>query len=177
MKLTGLGAPLLFPLMLILPLALVSCSVGRHLMPQSDIESFEVGTKDFDKRILIASRDSDFKVEVARRLGEALIDRPVYVKFIGIDALGGVDASSYDAVIVMTTCLAWGLDSATESFLKKNRDHGHIVVLITSGAGDWKPDMDEWDFDAVTSASVMEDAESVAKTLLEKIGAVLDGQA
>lgn len=176
MKVARLGSPVLVPLLLVFPLVLGSCSVGRHFAPQSDIDSYEVGAKDFDTKILVASRDSDFKVEVARRIGEALIDRPVYVKFVGIDSLDEEDAAAYDAILILTTCIGWGMDSATESFLKRHRDHDHVVVLITSGAGDWKPDMDEWDFDAVTSASVMEDAESVAKTLLEKIDTVLDGQ-
>jgi hypothetical protein len=174
MKTARLTAPVLVPLLLICPLLLSSCSVGRKLTPQSDISAYTVGDEEFETRILFASRDSDFKVEVARRIGEALKDRPVYVKFVGIDQLGGEDASAYSAVIILTTCLAWGMDSTTESFLRDNNDFDNIIVLITSGAGDWTPDMEGRNFDAVTSASVLADAESVADEILGKVYALID---
>jgi len=174
MKAAGSKAPVLVSLSLIIPLLLGSCSIGRKLTPQSDITAYTLGDEVFETRILFASRDSDFKVEVARRIGESLKDRPVFVKFVGIDQLGGEDASAYSAVIILTTCLAWGLDSATESFLRENDDLSNTIVLVTSGAGDWKPDMEGREFDAVTSASVLADAGTVADEILGKVYALID---
>jgi hypothetical protein len=171
MKITRLLASVLIPVLL------VSCSIGRKLTPQSDIAAYEIGEKTSDARILVASRDSDFKIEVARNIGEELGERPVYVKFIGVDQLDGEDASAYTAVIVMTTCIAWGMDSTTESFLRDKGDLSNVVVLVTSGAGDWAPDPNDWDLDAVTSASVMENAGDVAREILDRLYAVLESEA
>ena len=163
--------------LVLIPLLLMSCSIGRKLTPQSDIDAYEIGKATFDTSILVASRDSDFKIDVARKIGEELGERPVYVKFVGVDQLDGEDASSYSAVIVMTTCLAWGMDSTTESFLREKGDLSNVVVLVTSGAGDWTPDPDDWDFDAVTSASVMQNAGDVAREILERLYEVLEAEA
>jgi len=168
MKIARLVTPVLIPLLLI------SCSVGRRVVPQSDIDAYEVGEETFGTKILLAARDSDFKVEVARGIGEALRDRPVYVKFIGIDQLEKEDAAEYSAIIVMTKCIAWGLDPEAESFLRKNPELSNIIVLITSGGGDWKPDMEGRKFDAVTSASVMENVDGITEEILEKLYAIID---
>jgi len=154
-----------------------ACSVGRKAVPQSDIDAYEVGEDVFDTKILIASRDSDFKVEVARRIGESLQGKPVYVRFIGVDQLENEDVSKYTAIIVMTRCIAWGVDSTTESFLKKNAELSTLVVLFTSGDGAWKPDMEGMSFDAVTSASVLATADSVADEILEKVYTIIDTEA
>ncbi len=156
---------------------MTACSVGRKVVPQSDIAAYEVGEDVSVTKILIASRDSDFKVEVAGRIGESLRNRPVYVKFIGIDQLKNEEVSKYSAIIVMTKCIAWGVDSTTEAFLKKNAELTGMVVLFTSGNGDWKPDMEGLKFDAVTSASVMADAERVANEIIEKVNAIIAAEA
>lgn len=169
------AAKLLAPVLL--PLLLMSCSVGRQVVPQPDIDTYELGAEAFDTKILLASRDSDFKIEVARRIGESLGDKPVYVKFIGINQLDDEDVSNYSAIIVMTKCIAWGLDPETESFLRDNPELSGIVMLITSGDGDWKPDMEGRKFDAVTSASVLANVDSVTEEILEKVYAIIDPEA
>ena len=154
-----------------------ACSVGRRMVPQSDIEAYEVGAEEFGTKILIASRDSDFKVEVAKRLEGSLKDKPVYVRFIGLDHINDEDVSQYSAIIVMTKCIAWDVDRTTEEFLKKNAELSSLVVLFTSGNGDWKPDMEGKKFDAVTSASVLTNAGTIAEEILEKVYAILDAEA
>jgi len=158
--------------LLLLALVMNSCSVGRMMVPQSDIEAYDVGSEASELRILVAARDSEFKVDVAGRVGTALAQDDVYVKFVGVDQLKDEVSASWSAVIVMTACLAWGMDSATESFLEKN-DGPNVVVLITSGEGDWTPDMEGRKFDAVTSASVMTNAGVVAEEILDKVRTII----
>jgi hypothetical protein len=160
--------------LLLVPLLLMACSGGNKVIIQSDVTSLEVGEDVSGTKILIASSESDFKIEVARRIGEALQDKPVYVKFIGTDQLAGEDASKYSAIIVMARCVTWGLDKSTEAFLKENAGLTSMVVLFTSGGGDWNPDMEGLKFDAVTSASVLATAGSVADEILEKVYVILD---
>ncbi len=169
------AARLLAPVLL--PLLLMACSAGRKAVPQPDIDSYEVGEELFDTRILLASRDSDFKVEIARRIVEAFRDEPVYVKFIGIKQLTNEDGSDYTAIILMTRCTSWAIDSEVKAFLEKNPELSGIVVLITSGDGDWMPDMEEKKFDAITSASVMAGADSVSEEILEKVRAIIRAKA
>lgn len=154
-----------------------ACSAGQRAEPRSDIDAYEVGNEVFDTKILIASGDSDFKVGVAGRIGELLQDKPVYVKFIATDRLENEDISKYSAIIVMAKCVTWEPDPFTKSFLKKNSELSNLVMLFTSGDGDWKPEMEGMKFDAVTSASVLANVDSVADEILEKLYAILDRKA
>ena len=150
-----------------------SCSGTIGTVPQSDADAHKVGEEVFATRILLASRDSDFKVEIARRIGEAFRDEPVYVKFIGIKQLTNEDSSDYTAIILMTRCTSWSMDPETKIFLEKNPELSNVVLFITSGDGDWKPDMVGKKFDAITSASVMADVDSVTEKILEKLDAIM----
>jgi hypothetical protein len=163
-----------FAASVLIPLLLISCSVGRGIVPPSDIEAYEVGMAESATRVLIASQDSDFKVAVAGRLGESLRSESVYMKFIGTGQLVDEDISQYSAIVIMTACNAWDLDPRTRSFLDANPGLPNVVLLVTSGDGTWKPDFDGRKFDAVTSASVLEDAGSVAEEILEKVYAMID---
>jgi len=163
--------------LVLLPLFLMACSGGQKSVPQPDIEAYEVGEGAAGTKILVASSDSDFKIEIAGKIGEALQDKPVYVKFIGMNQLAGEDASKYSAIIVMARCVTWGLAPHTEAFLEKNAELTSMVVLFTSGDGDWKPEIEGVKFDAVTSASVLATAGSVADEILEKVYAILDREA
>jgi len=170
MKAARLVTPVLVPLLLI------SCSGGRKAVPQPDVDAYEAGDDVTGTMVLVASSDSDFKIEVARRIGESLNDTPVHVRFIGLEQLAGEDISRYSAIIVMDRCVTWGLDIATESFLKKNTGLTSMVVLFTSGDGEWNPDMEGRKYDAVTSASILSNADSVADEILGKIYAILDAE-
>lgn len=150
-----------------------ACSGTSGPAPQSDADAHEVGEEVFGTRILLASRDSDFKVEIARRIGEALRDEPVYVKFIGIKQLANEAGSDYTAIILMTRCTSWSMAPEAKAFLEKNPELSNIVLLITSGDGEWKPDMEGKKFDAITSASVMARVDSVTEEILEKLRAIM----
>lgn len=169
-------------LLIFLPLAAVlllqsACLVTRRATPQSDIDAFEIGEDVFGTKILLASRDRDFKLAVARRIVESLKDEPVYVRFIEINQLEIGDVDRYTAIILMTKCTTWEMDPKTQSFLKKNQELSNVVVLTTSGDGDWKPDVEGKKLDAITSASVMTDADSIAEEILEKVRTIIRAEA
>ncbi len=164
--------PAFLPLIAVLLLQ-SACSGTSGTAPQSAAAAHEVGEEAFGTRILLASRDSDFKVEIARRIGEALRDEPVYVKFIGIKQLANEAGSDYTAIILMTRCTSWSMDPEAKAFLEKNPELSNIVLLITSGDGEWKPDMEGKKFDAITSASVMTHVDSVTEEILEKLRAIM----
>ena len=126
--------PAFLPLIAVLLLQ-SACSGTSGTAPQSAAAAHEVGEEVFGTRILLASRDSDFKVEIARRIGEALRDEPVYVKFIGIKQLANEAGSDYTAIILMTRCTSWSMDPEAKVFLEKNPELSNIVLLITSGDG------------------------------------------
>jgi hypothetical protein len=152
-----------------------SCAVPRHIWKQDDIQALTLNQGAPGGGILIASGQSDFKEAVIERLRERFESRGVYMKFIGLSELEGEHADTYDAVVVMSSCVAWGLDPRADGFLKRNRDSRNVIVLATSGNGSWLPDRKAMQYDAVSSASKQTRVGDVADEIGAKIETLLAG--
>lgn len=154
-------------------LAQTGCVVPRLIWPQDDILGSELNAPASEKRVLVASRSSEFKDAVVERLRQGLRDDAAYVKFVGLDDLEQEDGAKYDAVVLINTCIAWGFDPKVDGFLKRQKQQEHIVVLTTSGNGTWTPKAEGRAFDAVATASEKADIDKVADRILEKVQAIL----
>ena len=166
----------LFPfleLFLLLSLILVNCAVPRLIWPQKDINAYNINEPSLKKSILIASRSSEFKDAVVKKIGESFAKKPVYLKFIGLSDLAQEDVSGYSAIVVVNTCIGWGIDRKTKSFLDKTEKQDNIIILTTSGDGDWKPKMENYSFDAVSSASELVKTDEVAEEIISKLNDLL----
>jgi hypothetical protein len=156
-----------------LAFVLSACVVPRLIWPQDDILGSEINPRSSEKSVLIASRASEFKGQVVERLRLGLETKPVYVKIIGLDGLEGEDAARYDAVVLINTCMAWGLDPKVDGFLKRQKQQSHVVVLTTSGNGTWMPGAEGRTYDAIASASKRADADKIADAILERVDRLL----
>jgi hypothetical protein len=151
----------------------LGCAIPRMVWPQKNIALRESADPSMDTQVLVASRSSDFKDAVVERIRQAFENEPVYIKFIGLDDLKHEDGSRYKAIVLINVCIAWGLDPKVEGFLEDREDHSNIIVLTTSGDGDWLPDLKGRNFDAISSASRMADVNAVAGEIIAKIFALL----
>jgi hypothetical protein len=153
----------------------MECSVPRRIWPQKDIAADELlGTK--NGRVLVAARSSEFKIAVIAKLRDELKKDSVTVKLVGIDGLQDEKVKDYSAVVILNTCLAWGMDRKVGGFLDDNPDQKHVIILTTSGDGKWMPDMKDQTFDAVATASKEDKTDEVAGILVSKIRALLKDQ-
>jgi hypothetical protein len=150
------------------------CTVPHYLFHQKDIGSVEINPSTLKNRILIASRDSEFKRELVDRLIAAYRYRDVYLKIIGINALKHENAKNYSAVVVLNTCMGWTVDVEVERFLEKYGAMDSIIVLTTSDGGDVLPDMQNRNIDAISSASVKDQIQPVADEMIGKINTFID---
>jgi hypothetical protein len=160
-------------LLLSLSIMHTSCFVPRLIWPQGDIQHDELNTPSLEKKVLVASRSSEFKDAVVMEIRDAFKEKPVYVKFIGIDNLKEEDASDYSAVVLISTCIAWKLDRHVNGFFNRHGNHNNMIVLTTSGDGDWLPDKKGRNFDAISSASQSVKIKEVANSMIEKIRSLL----
>ena len=94
---------------------------------------------------------------------EAFKERPIYIKIIGLGELENEDAKQYNTVVMLNKCMAWQMDRKVIEFLKRYEDHGNMIVLTTSGDGDWLPKMEGRNFDAISSASEQANIDEVAE--------------
>jgi len=163
----------LFCTILIVSLFQSHCSVPQRVLPQKDMPASELNEVTLDKKVLVASRYSEFKAAVIEKLKATFMEEPVYIKFIGLGELEKEDASRYDAIAIINKCMAWQMDRKVINFLKRYDDQGNIIVLTTSGDGNWLPHMEGRNFDAVSSASEHAKVDEVAQKIIKKINSLV----
>jgi hypothetical protein len=155
----------------------LSCFSVPHLFwPQKDIQPNEFHEPSLGKKVLVASRSSEFKDAVVERIKAAFKDEPVYLKFIGLEPLEKEDGAKYSAVVLINTCMSWDMDRNVKAFLKRHQEQSHIIVLTTSGSGGWLPKMKGHNFDAISSASQEDKVDVVADEIITKIRLLLQGE-
>lgn len=144
-------------------------SVPHFFWPKKDIETSELNQAFLEDKVLIASRSSEFKNAIIEKIEEAMKNDSVYVKFTGLKKLRDEDHDRYNAIGLINTCMAGGMDPIAKDFLKNQKGKNNIVILTTSGGGDWLPKMKHQNFDAIASASEKDNVDSVAKEIIDKI--------
>lgn len=164
----------IWPAVILTALLFHGCAVPGAIVPDSDVEPGEMGDPSFSRRVLVASGDTDFKIEVAGKIAEAFTGEPVYVRFTGIGMLEEEDPDDYDAVVVMASCIAWEVEEEAEEYLDHHGDSGNVILLVTSGDGGWKPDPGGRRYDAIATASVKADAGNVAGKVIAAVRSRLD---
>ena len=148
---------------------LAACAAPQRFWPQEDIIGSETATPDGKQIILIASRSSEFKKLLVAKLHEQLAENGFGQKTIGVQGLPQVNTSNYAAVVVINSCLAWGLDTDVQTFLDREKTATNIIVLTTSGKGAWLPDRCDKDFDAISAASKMTSVDTVVNDVMASI--------
>lgn len=150
-------------------LLVVGCTVPQQYWPQRDIVGSDAGTIPGKRTVLIASRSSEYKQQLVTELQQQLSAAQISHQTIGVGRLHEVDLADYAAVVVINTCLAWGLDSDIDAFLERQATTGNLILLTTSGSGRWLPDTRGYDYDAISGASVKANIGDVARNIVEKI--------
>ena len=155
-------------------LLVFGCTAPHYFWPQRDMGFKETNLQTLEKKILIASRDSAFKRELVDSITAAYINRPIYIRTTGIEALANENANDYSAVVLITTCMGWTVDVEVERFLARYGHLSSIIVLATSNGGDVLPDMENRKIDALSSASVLDRVQPLAKKMIARINRLIE---
>lgn len=154
--------------------AISGCAAPRAFWPQKDIPPSYRPAAAAAPRILLASRHSEFKQALVKKVSAALTAEDIGVKVTGVAMLAAIDAADFDAVVIINTCLAWGLDKDVQGFIDRQSRHERLIVVTTSAKGDWLPKQS--DFDAISAASKLTDTGTVARNILTRIHSILRPQ-
>jgi hypothetical protein len=133
------------------------------------VTGFTVNAPSSERRILIATQGSAFKDAVVAGTVEKLRQRPIFVRVIDVSDLANVDAKEWDAIIVLHTIEYGKAPAPAQRFVDRIGDSRKIVVLSTSGRGDFKIE----GVDAISSASRMTDVPARVDELLARIETAL----
>lgn len=104
--------------------------------------------------VLIATQGSDYKNAITNILIEELGGVAERIDIIDAKSLEGITATEWDAIAIIHTNEIWMAPHAVRTFLKEHYNPAYMAVISTSGSGVIQVD----GVDAITSASVMNDA-------------------
>ncbi len=155
----------------------MSCNVPRIMWPKEDVQVSEVNSPELKTRLLIASRTSPFKEMVVKRLKEYYADKDVYVKVIGVDQLRKENMRDYTCVLIMSSCIAWGVEPQVQTCIEGNPYYYGFVVFATSGKGTWKPGLRHEELDTISGASIMASVDEKSQELATRIDRRMKEQA
>ena len=162
-------------LMLLTALAglLAGCALPRRIWPQTDITPSRAGSAGSRQTVLLASRSSAYKKILIEKITTAVTAENMAVNMMGIEDITAVEAEAYAATVIISTCLAWGVDPLVRKFLDHHPDYEPVVLVITSNSG-WLPKKTDLDIDAVSSASVPAASDAVVRQVMMHLGQKLN---
>ena len=139
----------------------------------SQVEVIERGDRNCERRVLIATQQSEFKDAVVSGILEGLDEDSCYMKVINLKKLADESTAHYDVLVVVNTCKMGRLNGRARRFFKhvQEKEEGKIILLTTVGSGDYEPKIGK--VDAITSASEMEKAGALAERIAGKVRAFL----
>jgi len=133
---------------------------------------FEVNDPHSQPRVLIATQGSEFKDAVVSGVVDHLKKRSAYVKVMDVSGLSGVNDGDWSAIVVLHTWEMRKPQADAKAFVDRVRDMHKIVVLSTSGAGDFKIE----GIDTISSASTIADAPARVAEITKRVDAILDAR-
>ena len=132
-------------------------------------EPFEVNSPDQQIKVLIATQGSDFKNAVVEGVVEYLKQKPAYIKVVDVSALSQIDEEQWGAIVVIHTWENLKPQEDAKAYLDRAKDLTKVVVLTTSGDGDYKID----GINAITSASEMTNVSMHVTSINDRLKQIL----
>ncbi|KPJ73587.1 hypothetical protein AMJ52_03460 [candidate division TA06 bacterium DG_78] len=137
---------------------------------QGVIESYEITRAEVEYKVLIASQGSNFKNALVESLTTHLREK-ANINVIDVTALHETDEDEWDAVVLIHTTEQSKLQPDVKKYLDRAQDLPKIILVTTSGSGDWKTD--DYDIDVITSASKTDELPSLTQKILGWIDTLL----
>lgn len=154
-------------------LILISLVVwGCASQPVATVESGPPAAS--NHKVLIATQNSKFKQTVVSEIYDELNRNSIYMKIIDVKKLKNQSSAEFSAVVIINKCLAGRPDPRVESFIDRAPQKNKIIVLTTGILDSWKPEAPG--VDAMTSASVLDKSDQVAKSIVNRVLALADSK-
>jgi hypothetical protein len=134
------------------------------------VQAYEVAGAAAAPRIVLATQGSAFKDAVVAGVVAHLKSKSAQVKVVDVAALGGVRETDCDAVVILHTWEMRKPPADVAAFVARWKGPRKLVVLTTSGAGDFSLQ----GVDAISAASSMPDVPRRVAQINARLDAVLE---
>src|SRR5688572_10118489 len=142
----------------------------KHTYSMKVAKRFEVNSPSAKNRILIAMQGSEFKDSLVNGVINELKSKSVYISVIDVSDLSEVNQESWSTIIVIHTWENWKPQGDARLFIEKVKDKEKLIVLSTSGQGNYKIE----GVDGITSASKLNEASGKAKEITERLAKLIN---
>ena len=154
-------------------LILISLVVwGCASPPVATVESGPAAA--LNRKVLVATQNSKFKRALVSEIHDELNQNSIYMKIIDVKRLKNQSGAEFSAVVIINKCMAGRPDPRVESFIDREPQKNKIIVLTTGIHDSWKPDAPG--VDAMTSASVLDNSNQVAKSIVNRVLALINSK-
>jgi tetratricopeptide (TPR) repeat protein len=130
---------------------LIFCGIYVYRNYPRSLDNYELTVSQPEKRVLIAGQGSEFKTGLIQQLTEDLRMANYSSKVIEIKELSKVNEENWDKIVLINSFIV-KLNRRVNNFIGKIPDSNKVLLLVTAGGADWKPETD-LGVDALTSAS------------------------
>lgn len=163
------GKKALLAVLALVAAGLVFMTWYRLHYSMSPAHEFAVAGSPGSPKALIATQGSAFKDALTAGLVEHLNRRSAYLSVIDISRLESIRPSDWDVIVVVHTWEMRRPPPSVQAFVDRMQPKDKLIVLATSGSGDFKLD----GIDAISTASQMADVPTRVRELSVRIDAVL----
>ncbi len=118
---------------------------------QGVIKTSEIVNPEARKTVLIASQGSKFKNELVDSIVTRLKNKPLAIKVVDVTTLQEEDETDFPAIVIIHTTEKGQLQPDVKKFLDRSKNLKNILLVTTSGQGDWQTK--DYHVDVITSAS------------------------
>ena len=127
---------------------------------------------DSKNRVLIATQQTKFKKQVVSEIRKSLKQNSIYIKTVDLKNLRYQDTNEFSAIVIINRAMAGRPDPRVESYIDYEPQKDKLIILTTGMLDAWKPDTEG--VDAMTSASVLNKSDRIAKMIVNKVLAIVE---
>ena len=96
------------------------------------------------------------------------------MKIVDVKILKSQPIGEFSVIVIISKAMAGRPDPRVESFIDRESRKNKLIVLTTGAIDSWKPDTPG--VDAMTSASVMDKSDQIARSIIKKVLARVNSQ-
>lgn len=126
-------------------------------------DPFEVNSPALEKKLLIATQSSEFKDRLVGSLVAEYAHQNVYIKVIDVSQIGQTTAVKWWGIVIINSSLMDKINAHVQTSLNSLKRAENIVVVTTSGGGDFVPT--GLKVDGITTASKLSAVDDILRQI------------
>ena len=153
-----------------------ACALGLALLclgacATARVPTVESGPRKAGHRVLVATESSEFKQNVASLVAHDLEKDGGFIRVMDLSGLRQETAANWSAVVLIGACRFFSLDPRVACFVKNEPQRQKLILYTMARNQGFEAGL--FGVDAITGASDLSDAASVARLLAGKVRALL----